>query len=126
MPSIMEHDANYNEYASLHTYTDGSFDMSTTARLNRVAGWGVAMYMIHTSKSTDDDATTESSLIELFGPVITDSYSPFFLGAAQYTNNTGELIAFGEAIIWLISNWKQLCESISTSLKKHCHTQRQQ
>jgi len=59
--------------------------------------------------------------------VMTDSYSPFFLGAAQYTNNTGELTAFGEAIIWLISNWKQLCESISTSLKKHCcHTQRQQ
>ena len=58
LASIMEHDANYNEYASLHIYTDGSFDMSTTARLNRVAGWGVAMYMIHTSNSTDDDAIT--------------------------------------------------------------------
>ena len=78
------------------------------------------MYMIYaSSNSTDDNAATESSLIEIFGSVIKDSNSPFFLGATQHnTNNTGELTAFGEAIIWLISNnWKQLCESISTTLK---------
>ena len=57
------------------------------------------------------------SLVELFGPVVTDSKSSFFMGASRHTNNTGELTTFGEAIIWLISNWNQLCESTSTPLK---------
>jgi ribonuclease HI len=39
------------------------------------------------------------------------------MGASRHTNNTGELTAFGEAIIWLMSNWNQLCESTSTPLK---------
>jgi ribonuclease HI len=68
------------------------------------------------NNATADD-TLPPPLIELFGPVVTDSNSPFFLGAALHTNNTGELTAFGEAIIWLLSNWKQICASISTPLK---------
>ena len=118
--STKKHVYNYNEYASLHIYTDGSCSMNTASRLNRVAGWGVAIYMTQTNiiGTTDHVTTTEeSSLTELFGSVVTDSKSPFFLGAALHTNNTGELTALGEAIIWLISNWKQLCTSISTPLK---------
>ena len=74
------------------------------------------MYTIHNTSNCTDKVTSaaESSLIDLFGPVITDSNSPFFLGAALHTNNTG---ALGEAIIWLISNSKPLCESMSTQLK---------
>ena len=87
--------------------------MNNVRRLVRSAGWGVAIYIRH-SNCTDG---TLPPLIELFGPVVTDSNSPFFLGAALHTNNTGELTAIGEAIIWLISNWKQICASISTPLK---------
>jgi ribonuclease HI len=94
--------------------------MNTASRLNRVAGWGVAIYMTQTNIGTTDHVTTtteETSLTKLFGSVETDSKSPFFLGAALHTNNTGELTALGEAIIWLIFNLKQLCTSISTPLK---------
>jgi ribonuclease HI len=77
--------------------------------------------MRHSNCTDDNNATSDDSLppplIELFGPVVTDSNSPFFLGATLHTNNTGELTAFGEAIIWLISNWKQICASISIPLK---------
>ena len=75
--------------------------MNTASRLNRVAGWGVAIYMTQkTNIGTTDHVTTttteESSLTELFGSVVTDSKSPFFLGAALHTNNTGELTALGD------------------------------
>ena len=83
-------------------------------RMNRTAGWGVAMYMEHYIPG--GPAVNTFSLVELFGPVVTDSKSPFFMGASRHTNNTGELTAFGEAIIWLMSNWNQLCESTSTPL----------
>ena len=89
--------------------------MNNVNRLNRAAGWGVAMYLEHCIPEGPAD---ESSLIELFGPVVTDSKSPFFMGASRHTNNTGELTAFGEAIIWLKSNWIRLCESTSTPLRK--------
>ena len=116
MPAITKHDDNNkhnDEYTSLHIYTDGSCSMNNVRRLDRSAGWGVAIYIRH-SNCTDG---TLPPLIELFGPVVTDSNSPFFLGAALHTNNTGELTAIGEAIIWLISDWKQICASISTPLK---------
>jgi ribonuclease HI len=124
MPALTKHDNYHNDeyYTSLQVYTDGSCSMNNVTRLDRTAGWGVAIYMRHSNSNcaADDATTTDESilpLIELFGPVVTDFNSPFFLGAARHTNNTGELTAFGEAIIWLISNWKQICASISTPLK---------
>ena len=115
---ITKQDNNHNsdEYTSLHIYTDGSCNMNNNInRMNRTAGWGVAMYMEHYIPG--GPAVNTFSLVELFGPVVTDSKSPFFMGASRHTNNTGELTAFGEAIIWLMSNWNQLCESTSTPLK---------
>ena len=40
-------------------------------------------------------------MAELYGPVVIDSTSPFFLGAAVCSNNTGELTAIGEGLLWL-------------------------
>jgi ribonuclease HI len=37
----------------------------------------------------------------LFGPVVLDAKSPFFLGATKHSNNTGELSAWGEALLYL-------------------------
>ena len=39
--------------------------------------------------------------LELFGPVVMSPTSPFFLGADQGSNNTGELCAVLEALHWM-------------------------
>eukprot|EP00973_Karenia_brevis_P032456 4476761-Karenia_brevis.AAC.1 len=49
------------------------------------AGWGVHI----------------DSGARLFGPVITDTSSKYYLGASVGSNNTGELTAIGEAMLWL-------------------------
>jgi hypothetical protein len=98
--------------------------MHTVNRLNRLAGWGVAIYMMHNASNNCTDLVSpaaESSLIELFGPVITDSNSPFFLGAALHTNNTG---ALGEARYHLVNLELEadLCIYLY-SIEKYCYTQ---
>jgi hypothetical protein len=44
-------------------------------------------------------------IAELFGPVVTDESDPLFMGAARasdgHSNNTGELRAIAEALLWL-------------------------
>eukprot|EP00969_Alexandrium_andersonii_P011847 516336-Alexandrium_andersonii.AAC.1 len=37
----------------------------------------------------------------LFGPVVLDRSSPFFLGAEVASNNTGEISAIAEVFLWL-------------------------
>jgi ribonuclease HI len=103
---------NINDYTTvLHLYTDGSCKMNVRSRLDRSAGWGVAVYMEFCKCSNvTDRITTTTPLLELFGPVVTNSNSRFFLGAAKQSNNTGELTAIGEALLWLISNWEYLLE----------------
>ncbi len=39
--------------------------------------------------------------MELFGPVVTDESDPLFMGADGHSNNTGELQAVAEALLWL-------------------------
>ena len=41
-------------------------------------------------------------LAELYGAVVIDTISTFFMGATDHTNNTAELTAVGEAVLWLI------------------------
>ena len=56
-------------------------------------------------------------LAELYGPVVTDASSVYFLGATVVqTNNTGELTAVGEGILWLITNLPKICSSMPTPL----------
>lgn len=71
-------------------FTDGSFDPNRPT----AAGWGVAAY-----DATDN--FDRNCLFRLFGPVILDETDQRFLGAEQYSNNTGELTAIAEALIWL-------------------------
>jgi ribonuclease HI len=40
-------------------------------------------------------------IVELFGPVVTDESDPLFMGADGHSNNTGELQAVAEALLWL-------------------------
>ena len=40
-------------------------------------------------------------IAELLGPVVTDESDPLFMGADGHSNNTGELQAIAEALLWL-------------------------
>ena len=71
-------------------YTDGSFN----PHVPQNAGWGVAVYR------SDDPADTHC-LCELYAPVCLDKEDQRFLGAEQASNNTGELSAIAEALLWL-------------------------
>ena len=56
-------------------------------------------------------------MAELYGPVVIDSTSPFFLGAAVCSNNTGELTAIGEGLLWLRDCSSEiLCKCCQSSL----------
>ena len=96
-------------YSYLHLYTDGSCNMKAR-RLYRSAGWGLAVFSLSPSSKA-------LLLAELFGPVVTNSKSGYFLGANAQTNNTAELSAIGEAILWLILNWKYLSMSTDPPLR---------
>merc|ERR1712113_739352 len=61
-------------------YTDGSSKEG-------VAGWGFAAHLMEET-------------IDSFGTVLVDELSPLYLGAKECTNNTAELTAIIEAMIW--------------------------
>jgi ribonuclease HI len=71
-------------------YTEGSFN----PHVPQNAGWGVAVYR------SDNPADTHC-LCELYAPVCLDKEDQRFLGAEQASNNTGELSAIAEALMWL-------------------------
>ena len=71
-------------------YTDGSFN----PHVPQNAGWGVAVYR-------GDDPADAHCLCELYAPVCLDREDQRFLGAEQASNNTGELSAIAEALLWL-------------------------
>lgn len=76
-----------------HLFVDGSCPANKQAgKMPTAAGWGVAVYQ------SSERLTT---FAELYGPVITDDTSPLSLGATCGSNNTGELSAMGEALLWL-------------------------
>lgn len=63
-----------------------------------MAGWGVVVVL----NNTRTDIDTGESFCELYGPVVTED-GPYYLGATYGSNNTGELTAISEALIWLLS-----------------------
>ena len=72
-----------------HIFTDGS-------GLGEKAGWGVAIF------ADGPTAVNEKPLYEIYGPVVCNRTSHLWLGAEKNTNNTGELSAMIEAMIWLL------------------------
>ena len=59
------------------------------------AGWGVAV--------SEESSTSPSPQVELFGPVCIHTADARWVGAESETNNTGELTAMIEALLWLES-----------------------
>jgi len=66
-------------------YTDGSCFENTNCNKDTPAGWGV--YVVGGP--------------ELYGPVITDENRVQYIGAEIGSNNTGELTAIMESLLWL-------------------------
>jgi ribonuclease HI len=80
---------------SLRCYTDGGCDGNGAQGEWGAAGWGAHVL------SVDADGEKERVEAELWGPVETNPGSPWFCGAERGTNNTGELIGIGQALLWL-------------------------
>jgi len=65
-------------YTSIYIYTDGSCKLnSNVANNNCRAGWGAVI----TKRSAEFLACDETLVDELYGPVVTDSSSLYYLGA---------------------------------------------
>eukprot|EP00973_Karenia_brevis_P075145 10439282-Karenia_brevis.AAC.1 len=74
--------------------TDGSGRKETVdGNTIRVAGWGVVIFRIPIESDIPDYV--------LHGPVIVQDWDHRWIGAREFTNNTGELSAIGEAMMWL-------------------------
>jgi ribonuclease HI len=81
-------------------YTDGGCKGNqNVAHVVNPAGWGVVV--VGGGAGESDVAGAAAPLAELYGPVVTDPSDAFHLGAAVCSNNTGELTAIGEALLWL-------------------------
>jgi len=81
----------------LYLFIDGSCRGNIkVAERNNPAGWGVLVVSGHGKEEGRGHVVAE-----LFGPVILDRDSPFYLGAEVGSNNTGELSGICEALLWL-------------------------
>jgi ribonuclease HI len=82
-------------------YTDGSCKENDNKKeKTQPAGWGVAV--IEGRIDNEGKATKEGKLTNtLYGPLITDLHKEFFLGTEIASNNTGELTAICEGLLWL-------------------------
>ena len=76
----------------LAIYTDGACKGNKNVYSKQApAGWGVVVV---------DDAR-QHQIVELYGPVVLDRKSPSYMKALVCSNNTAELTAVGEALLWL-------------------------
>lgn len=97
--------------AAWHLYVDGACPGNQQVReRSMAAGWGVAVFGGQPGPADGGSgavqarppaASTDSLHCELYGPVVTDPRSHLSLGAEVGSNNTGELSAIGEALLWL-------------------------
>eukprot|EP00969_Alexandrium_andersonii_P154001 6808533-Alexandrium_andersonii.AAC.1 len=69
-------------------------DGSGGERAGDKAGWGVVVFRWPVEGKEPD--------FVLHGPVVTEQWSQLWVGAREHTNNTGELSAIAEALLWLI------------------------
>ena len=74
-----------------HIAIDGS---GKTEGPQKRAGWGIVIFRAPIESLTPDYI--------LHAPVVTQAWEPTWIGARECTNNTGELSAIGETMIWLL------------------------
>jgi ribonuclease HI len=97
---------------ALVIYTHGGCDDNRKSRVTRTlrstgaqaydqkpAGWGFCVFEMAPGDSSAGLVRLKP-IAELFGPVVTDESDPLFMGADGHSNNTGELQAIAEALLW--------------------------
>ena len=84
---------------SISYYTDGSYGAKDTM----MAGWGYVMVEQQWVRQTDTSDFHGDGIVahESYGPVLTHTRDPLWLGACSHSNNTGELSAIIEVLLWL-------------------------
>ncbi len=79
-----------------------SYSTGAQAHDQKPAGWGFCVFeMAPGDSSAGPGLGRLKPIVELFGPVVTDESDPLFMGADGHSNNTGELQAVAEALLWL-------------------------
>ena len=86
-----------DNFVGHHVYTDGSYLASS--RKVAKAGWGFAVF--DRGPEPDDD---QSLLHEAFGLVVVDANSSYFVGAGKKSNNTAEMSAIIEVMMFLLAD----------------------
>ena len=81
---------------TLILYTDGSHD---SGKPQATAGFG---YVGIRNGDAEKDEINCYIEVQGAGPVVTDYKSPVYLGARKHSNNTGELTALMEAMLWAL------------------------
>ena len=81
---------------TLILYTDGSHD---SGKPQAIAGFG---YVGIRNGDADKDEVNCYIEVQGAGPVVTDYKSLVYLGARKHSNNTGELTALMEAMLWAL------------------------
>ena len=76
-------------------YTDGGCNNSGKGKESGAAGWGV--YIVE----VDAESGELSFKAHLWGPVVTDEKSRWWMGSRRGTNQTGEVNGIGQALMWL-------------------------
>ena len=61
-----------------------------------LAGWGA----VALTRKRDSDNSSGTVVASMYGPVDVDRNSKYWLGADRQSNNTGELSAIGEVLLW--------------------------
>jgi viroplasmin and RNaseH domain-containing protein/ribonuclease HI len=79
-------------------YIDGSCPNNVNvANRHNNAGFGC----VAVKNDTNIDDKDKTCLCQLYGPVVLDVKSKYYIGATLGSNNTGELTAIGEALLWI-------------------------
>ena len=110
LPNPADHD--FIPFQSYNVFTDGSARCQGRGRKVVGAGWGFVAY--DSLQSTGDPCRSflrwsglqsmPRELMRAHGPVVTKEASPFYLGCDRKSNNTAELSAAIEALLFIISN----------------------
>ena len=100
---------------AFHAYSDGS--CTVVRRQAAAAGWGFVLFKFGVEPSVGEDPE-----ITAFGPVITDRRGPLFLGAERLTNNTAEVSAVIEFLLWVLSETDNVDDHIFLDAPIVLHT----
>jgi len=99
---------------TLWLFVDGSCkNNNNVASQLRPSGWGVVV--VKCANLNELDLETVEVVDEICGPVEVVPAARRFLGATHGSNNTGELTAVGEALLWL----ERLYDPVSASFVNH-------